>query len=42
VASDVECILRALDAEGGVVTTEERHLEAALDIAEPPPPTYAL
>ena len=42
VASDVERTLGALEAEAGDLTSAERHLEAALDIAAPGRPTFAL
>ncbi len=41
-ASDVERTLGTLEAEAGDLTTAERHLEAALDIAAPGRPTFAL
>jgi LuxR family transcriptional regulator, maltose regulon positive regulatory protein len=41
-ASDVERTLGALEAEAGDLTSAERHLEAALDIAARGRPTFAL
>jgi LuxR family maltose regulon positive regulatory protein len=42
VTSDVERTLGALEAEAGDLSTAEPHLEAALDMAAPGRPTYAL